>query len=81
MCLRKKKEKKCKSLIRFRSANKSDNYQRGEEKEKNRKKSKRIYRTNQNIIHVFLESVPSESFYLLEVTVHLTCLGCSRTLY
>jgi len=40
MCLRKKKEKKCKSLIRFRSANKSDNYQRGEEKEKNRKKER-----------------------------------------
>ena len=43
---------------------------------------KRIYRTSQNIriINVFLESLLSESFPLLGVTVHLTSLGCPPTL-
>ena len=47
-----------------------------------RKKSKRIYRTNQNIriMNVFLESLLSESFLSLGVTVHLTSLGCPPTL-
>jgi len=51
----------------------------GEEKGK---KSKEIYRTSQNIriINVFLESLLSESFPSLGVTVHLTCLGCPPTL-
>ena len=51
----------------------------GEEKEK---KSKEIYRTSQNIriINVFLESLLSESFPSLGVTVHLTSLGCPPTL-
>ena len=46
------------------------------------KKSKRIYRTGQNIriINDFLESLLSESFPLLGVTVHLTSLGCPPTL-
>ena len=40
---------------------------------KKRKKSKRIYRTSKKIriINVFLESVLSESFPLLGVTIHL----------
>jgi len=51
----------------------------GVEKEK---KSKRIYRASQNIriINVFLESLLSESFPSLGVTVHLTSLGCPPTL-
>ena len=56
------REKKLKSLIRFHSANKIGNYNRGgKRKEKKRKKSKNIYRTSQNIrmINVFLESLLS----------------------
>jgi len=51
----------------------------GEEKEK---KYKKIYRASQNIriINVFLESLLSESFPSLGVTVHLTSLGCPPTL-
>jgi len=82
--LRKKKKKKLKGLIRFHSANKIDNYNRGRKKEekKRKKKSKRIYRINQNrrIINVFLESLLSESFPSQGVTVHLTSLGCPPTL-
>ena len=42
-----------------------------------KKRSKRIYRTSQNmrIINAFLGSLLSEYFPLLEVTVHLTYLG------
>ena len=49
-----RKEKK--SIIRFQSVNKIDNYNRGRVKKKG-KKSKRICRTSQNIriINVFLE--------------------------
>ena len=79
-----KKIKKLKNLIRFHSPNKINNYNRvrGERKKKKKKKSKRIYRTSQNIriINVFLESLLSESFPLLVVTVHLTSLGCPPTL-
>ena len=52
--------------------------QGGREDKEKRKKSKRIYRTNQNIriINVFLESLLSESFPSLGVTVHLTSQGC-----
>ena len=51
-------------------------------KVKKKKTSKRIYRTSQNIriINVFLESLLSESFPSLGVTVHLTSLGCPPTL-
>ena len=44
--------------------------------------SKRICRTSQKIkrINVFLESLLSESFPSLGVTVHLTSLGCLPTL-
>ena len=41
-------KKKFKSLIRFHSANKINNYTGGRERKK-KKKSKRIYRTSQNI--------------------------------
>ena len=76
--LKKEKKKKLKSLIRFHSVNKIDNYKLRTEG----KKSKRIYRTSQNIriINVFLESLLSESFPLLGVTVHLTSVGCPPTL-
>ena len=69
-------KKKLKSLVRFHSVNKIDNYNRGGGKGK--KKIQRIYRTSQNIgiIDVFLESLLSESFPSLGVTVHLTSLGC-----
>ena len=70
-------KKNLKSLIRFDSTNKIDNYSRGRGKEK-KKKSKRIYRTSQNIriIKSFLESLLSESLRSLGVTVHLASLGC-----
>ena len=50
----------------------------GGKKRKREKKSKRIYRTSQNIriINVFLESRLLESFPSLGVTVHFTSLGC-----
>ena len=57
---------------------------RGEKKSKKKKKRKKkiIYRTSQNIriTNVFLESLLSESFPSLGVTVHLTSLGCPPTL-
>ena len=77
------KKGKFKSSIRFDNANKIDNYNEGlrwggKEKKKKKKKSKRNYKTSQNtrIINVFLESLLSESFPSLRVTVHLTSLGC-----
>ena len=53
-----------------------------EKKKKEMKKSKRIYRTSQNIriINVFLESLLSESFPVLGITVNLTSLGGPPTL-
>ena len=75
----KKRKIKLKSLIRFHSANKIDNYNGGGGGEK--RKPQRIYRTSQNlrVINVFFESLLSES-PSLEVTVHLTSLGCPPTL-
>ena len=66
------------TLSRLYHANKINNYNKGEEG----KISKRIYRTIQNtrIINVFLASLLSESFPSLEVTIHLTSLGCPPTL-
>ena len=61
------------------SANKIGNYNRGwKNRKRKKKKSKGIYRTSQSIgkINVFLESVLSESFPSLGVTVHFTSLGC-----
>ena len=80
-----------KSLIRFHSANKTDNYNRvgkngkqkwKKRKEKEKKKFKRNYRTSQNIriINVFLESLLSESLPSLGVRVHLTPPVCLPTL-
>ena len=81
---KKKIKKYLKSFIRFLSANKIDNYNRGGRKGKKKKEqeSKRIYRARQNIriINVFLESLLSKSFPLLGVTVHLTSLGGPPTL-
>ena len=76
-----KKRKKLQSLIGLLSVNKIDDYNRGG-KGRGRKKSKSIYRTSQKvrIINVFLESLLSESFPSLGVTVHLTSLGCPPTL-
>ena len=76
------KKKKLKSLIGFLSAKKINNYNRGG-KRKRKKKSKRIYITSQKIriINVFLESLLSESFPMLGLTVHLTSLGCPPTLF
>ena len=73
-------EKKLKILIKFHSVNKIDNYNRGRKIKE--KKSKRIYKTSQNIriINIFPESLLSESFPSLGVTVHLTFLGCPPTL-
>ena len=68
------RKEKLKILIRFHSANKIVNYNRGGKKEKRKKKkSKRIYRTSQNIriINIFLRSLLSESFLSLGVTIHL----------
>ena len=58
-----------------------DNYNRGG-KRKKEKESKIIYRTRQNIRirNVFLESLLSESFPFLGVTVHLTLLGHPPTM-
>ena len=72
-----KKEKLLKRFVRFHSANKTDNYNRvGGKGKKKKRKSRRIYRTSQNIIivNVFLGSLLSESFPSLGVTVHLTSL-------
>ena len=76
-----KKKKPLKILIGFLSASKINKYNRGETKGKE-KESKGIYGTSQNIrvINVFIESLLSESFPLLGVTVHLTSLGCPPTL-
>ena len=76
-------KKKSKNLVRLLSANKIDNCNRGKGKEKKKKKNfQRIYRIGQKIriINVFLESLLSESFPFLGVTVHLTSLGCPPTL-
>ena len=81
MLLRKKEN--LKSLIRFHNANKISNYNRGGGKgAKKEKKIQRISRKSQNIRirNVFLESLLSESFPSLGVTVHLTSLGCPPTL-
>ena len=73
--------KKAQKLIIFHSANKINNYKWRAEGEKKRKKVKkkkiqRIYRGSHNrrIINVFLESLLSESFPSLGVTVYFTFL-------
>ena len=53
----------------------------GKGEKENEKNFQRTYRTSQKIriINVFLESLLSESFLSLGVTVHLTSLGCLPT--
>ena len=72
-------EKKNQSLIGFLSANKISNYNRrgiNKKKRKQRKKAKKIYRISKKIrkTYVFLESLLSEYFPKLEITVHFTSL-------
>ena len=80
------KKKTLKTLIRFHSANKINNYNKGVggggEERRKEKKYRRVYGTSENIriINVYLESLLSESFPSLGVTVHLTSLGCPPTL-
>ena len=76
-----KKLKKLKILIEFLSANKIDNYNRvGVKRKKKKKKKEKIQKDLQNkskkvrIINVFLESLLSESFPKMGITVHLTFL-------
>ena len=75
----KKKRKKLKNLIDFVVPIKSSTKT---EWGKGKKKSTKIYRTSQSIriISDFLESLLSESFPLLGVTVCLISLGCPPTL-
>ena len=73
----KEKERK-KTPKGFLSANKIDNYNGAGGR---KKKSKRIYRTSRKkIVNVFLESLLSESFPMLGITVNLSSLGCPPTL-
>ena len=76
-----KEKKKLKSLIGFLSANKIENYNRGGWVKGD--KSKRIYRISKKIRikNVFIDSVLSESFPSLGVTVQLTSLGCPPKLH
>jgi len=67
-------KKKFKSLIGFLSANKIDNYNQGRGVGRGEKSKRTSQKTR--IINVFLESLLSESFPSLGVTVHLTSLGC-----
>ena len=55
--------------------------ERGKENKKRKKKYKRICKTSPKIkiINVFLQSLLSESFPSLGVTVHLTSPGCPPT--
>ena len=78
-------KKKIKSLIRFHSANKINNYNAGWGARKENKKKKKIQKNLQNrpdirIINVLFESLLSKSFPSLGVTVHLTPLRCPPTL-
>ena len=77
-----KEKKKLKRLTGFLSANKIDIYNRGREKEKMKKKiQKNLQNKSKNKNNVFLESLLSESFPAMAITVHLTSLGCPLTLY
>ena len=78
MWLREKKtnkQKNLKSLIGFFSANKIDNYNRagkGKRKKNPKESTKQVKKIR--ITDAFLESLLSESFPSLGVTVHLTSL-------
>ena len=70
------------SLIGFLSADKIDNYNREgiKEKKKQRKNPEESTEQIKKIRIINVESLLSESFPLLGVTVHLTSLGCPPTL-
>ena len=75
----KKKSKNLDFLVPIKSTTAIEERER---KKRKRKTFERIYRIGQKIriINVFLESLLSESFPFLGVTVHLTSLGCPPTL-
>ena len=76
-----RKKEKPKSLIRFNSANKINNYNGAGGREKKKKMQKQLQKSrNIRIINVFIESLLSESFTSLGVTVHLTSQGRPPTL-
>ena len=70
-------------LIVFLSANKIDNHNRRVKKRK--KQEKKIQKNPQNKSknknNVFIQSLLSESFPSLRITVQLASLGCPPTLY
>ena len=77
----KRKEKKLNSLIGFYSANKIANYNRGRKKGKKKKVTKNLQiKSKDNNNKCFLESLLSESFPMMGITVHLSPLGCPPTL-
>ena len=69
-----------KSFIRFHSANKINNHNVGGGVGGKKNNPKESTSQNTTIINIFLESLMSESFPSLGVTVHLTSLGCPPTL-
>ena len=75
----KKKSKNLDFLVPIKSTTAIEERER---KKRKRNTFERIYRIGQKIriINVFLESLLSESFPFLGVTVHLTSLGCPPTL-
>ena len=71
------------SLIGFLSADKIDNYNREgiKEKKKQRKNPEESTEQIKKIRIINVESLLSESFPVLGITVHLISLGCPPTLY
>ena len=69
-------EKKAQKLNLISYANKINNYNIGRKKKKKNPKESTEQIKKIRIINVFLESLLSESFPVLGVTVHLTSLGC-----
>ena len=71
------------SLIGFLSADKIDNYNREgiKEKKKQRKNPEESTEQIKKIRIINVESLLSESFSVLGITVHLISLGCPPTLY
>ena len=71
------------SLIGFLSADKIDNYNREgiKEKKKQRKNPEESTEQIKKIRIINVESLLSESFPVLGLTVHLISLGCPPTLY
>ena len=76
----KKKSNKPKTLIRFNRANKIENYNRGRGKKKKNIQKNLQNKSKHKNNECFLESLLSEFFPSLGVTVHLTSLRCPPTL-